>query len=380
MALGVSGFASSCAVEDSMGKPRNGWQPQAATKGIGVGSASALPSSSATAATMHPRTSWRTGRTRAKKCESLCGSVIFEPTPGELDEAIDLMVYEFGVLPMSFQPVSWRWNSSRSARQCPSGTSTNWWTQALPGATLGAGMSSTQRVRACAFVLRQTQEACLARRFCRNLCGSQDPGARAEPFCGEHMRGLDASNGSPPSSLCASSSVCTSVTRLSLAPSPPRSPVHSRGSSTSCWCSSSGRRRRSPTKMAWLPSRSSQAQCLQSCPRPPWSHQEDEKYIQWAAAFVDLASNATCDAVRVLKKMSDTLHGLRLRRGGERGKRRRAEGRLCKRRDQIQHVKLHMSHKAVDNIKKKTLDWARRWSSGRLHDKREGNRVVMKGQ
>ena len=40
------------------------------------------------------------------------------------------------------------------------------------------------------------------------------------------------------------------------------------------------------------------------------SYQEDEKYTQWAAACVDLASNVTCDAVRALEKVSDTLHGL----------------------------------------------------------------------
>ena len=38
------------------------------------------------------------------------------------------------------------------------------------------------------------------------------------------------------------------------------------------------------------------------------SVQEDEKYMQCAAACVDLASNVTCDTVRVLEKVSDTLH------------------------------------------------------------------------
>ena len=31
--------------------------------------------------------------------KSFCGSVIFERTPGELDEAIDLMFHNFGVVP-----------------------------------------------------------------------------------------------------------------------------------------------------------------------------------------------------------------------------------------------------------------------------------------
>ena len=40
------------------------------------------------------------------------------------------------------------------------------------------------------------------------------------------------------------------------------------------------------------------------------SYQEYEKYVQWAAACVDLSSNVTWDTVRALEKVSDTLHGL----------------------------------------------------------------------
>ena len=53
---------------------KNGAVPQSASKGTGVGNASALPSSSARVASMHPRMSWRTGRTRATSAR-LCADL-----------------------------------------------------------------------------------------------------------------------------------------------------------------------------------------------------------------------------------------------------------------------------------------------------------------
>ena len=103
-----------------------GGQPQAASKGTGVGPMRArcqvLP--------------WMTGRTRA------CGSVIFQRTLGELEEAMTLMIN--GIRRFAPMVVAARRLVEVKTPSAPLGSvhreDRTHWTQALPGASMGALM------------------------------------------------------------------------------------------------------------------------------------------------------------------------------------------------------------------------------------------------